>query len=137
MIQLNGTQVVPEPSTYALLVISLGVVSYHTLKHSTGLTKYRASRYFARLPTRKAVSGSLALCADHFLTLPSDPAVANCALTIRIVFPLVRVTPASCSRPGLPATLGVQGSLLSIYLLGESGRGEKFSLLQPQPPLQP
>ena len=58
------------------------------------------------LPTRKAVSGSLALCAAHFLSLPSDPAVANCALAIRIVFPLGGATPASCSRPGLPATLG-------------------------------
>jgi len=33
-----------------------------TLKHSTGLTEYRASRYFARLPTCTAEAGSLALC---------------------------------------------------------------------------
>jgi len=79
------------------------------LKHVTGLTKYRASRYFARLPTRSAESGSLSLCAVHFLSLPSDPAVASNALAIRIVFPLVGVTPASLSKPGLPASLGKQG----------------------------
>lgn len=38
-------------------------ISYATLYHSTGLTRYRASRYFARLPSRSAVTGSLALCA--------------------------------------------------------------------------
>ena len=83
-------------------------VNYPTLSHSTGLTRNRASRYFARLPTRVAVSGSLALCAVHFLSLPSDPAVASNALAIRIVFPLVGVTPVSFNRPGLPATLGKQ-----------------------------
>lgn len=83
-------------------------VNYPTLTHSTGLTRNRASRYFARSPTRKAVSGSLALCAAHFLSLPSDPAVADNALAIRIVFPLVGATPVSFNRPGLPATLGKQ-----------------------------
>ena len=63
-------------------------------------------RYFARLPTYAAESGSLSLCAASFLSLPSDPAVASNALAIRIVFPLVRVTPASFSRSGLPASLG-------------------------------
>ena len=35
--------------------------SYRILNLSTGLTKYWALRYFARLPTRRAVLGSLAL----------------------------------------------------------------------------
>jgi hypothetical protein len=83
-------------------------VSCRILKHSTGLTRYRALRYFARLPTRVAESGSLTLCAAYFLSLPSDPAVASNALAIRIVFPLVGVTPVSSNRPGLPATLGKQ-----------------------------
>jgi len=83
-------------------------VSSPTLNHATDLTKYRASRYFARLPTHNAESGSLTLCAAHFLSLPSDPAVASNALAIQIVFPLVRATPASLSRPGLPTTLGKQ-----------------------------
>jgi hypothetical protein len=83
-------------------------VSYSTLTHATGLTRNRASRYFARSPTREAVSGSLALCAVHFLSLPSDPAVTSNALAIRIVFPLVGATPVSFNRPGLPATLGKQ-----------------------------
>ncbi|MEZ4601689.1 MAG: hypothetical protein R2940_18010 [Syntrophotaleaceae bacterium] len=81
-------------------------MSYAILNHATGLTRYRASRYLRRLPTRSAESGSLALCADHFLSLPSDPAVASNALAIRIVFPLVGVTPVSFNRPGLPASLG-------------------------------
>jgi hypothetical protein len=38
-------------------------ISYATLYHSTGLTRYRALRYFARLPTCEAETGSLALCA--------------------------------------------------------------------------
>ena len=32
-------------------------VRYSTLKHTIGLTKYRASRYFARLPTNSAEAG--------------------------------------------------------------------------------
>jgi len=48
-----------------------------TLKHSTGLTEYRASRYFARLPTCAAEAGSLALCTVNFLWLPSDPTVGQ------------------------------------------------------------
>ncbi|WP_158075207.1 hypothetical protein, partial [Salinivibrio kushneri] len=36
-----------------------------------------ASRYFARLPTYQAETGSLALCASNFLSLPSDPAVGQ------------------------------------------------------------
>jgi len=83
-------------------------VNYPILNHATGLTRYRASRYFARSPTRSAESGSLALCAVHFLSLPSDPAVTSNALAIRIVFPLAGVTPVSCNRTGLPATLGKQ-----------------------------
>jgi len=43
----------------------------------TGLTKYRALRYLAHLPTCPAESGSLALCTSHFLSLPSDPAVGQ------------------------------------------------------------
>jgi len=39
--------------------------------------------------------------------LPSDPAVASNALAIRIVFPLVGVTPGF-SRLGLPAMPGKQ-----------------------------
>jgi len=49
-----------------------------------------------------------ALCAAYFLSLPSDPAVTSNALAIRIVFPLIRVTPVSYYRPGLPAPLGKQ-----------------------------
>ena len=48
-----------------------------TLKHKTGLTEYRASRYFARLPTCLAESGSLSLCTSNFLWLPSDPVVGQ------------------------------------------------------------
>ena len=81
-------------------------VNYPILNHATGLTRYRASRYLARLPTRYAESGSLSLCAVHFLSLPSDPAVTSSALAIRIDFPLVRATSVSFNRPGLPATLG-------------------------------
>ena len=76
------------------------------LNHASGLTRYRALRYCARLPPCRAESGSLALCAAHFLSLPSDPVVAADALAIRIVFPLVGATPVSFNRPGLPATLG-------------------------------
>jgi hypothetical protein len=83
-------------------------VSSPTLNHATDLTKYRASRYFARLPIRNAEAGSLALCAAHFLSLPSDPTVASDALAIRIVFPLVGATLASFSKPDLPASLGKQ-----------------------------
>jgi hypothetical protein len=61
--------------------------------------RYRASRYVARLPTRSAESGSLALCAAYFLSLPSDPAVTSNALAIRIDFPLVGATPVSFNRP--------------------------------------
>ncbi|BCO09846.1 hypothetical protein GF1_22220 [Desulfolithobacter dissulfuricans] len=75
------------------------------LNHAKGLTRYRASRYCARLPTYDAESGSLTLCTAHFLSLPSDPAVASNALAIRIVFPLVGVTPAF-RRLGLPAMPG-------------------------------
>ena len=81
-------------------------VSNSTLNHVTGLIRYWALRYFARLPSRAAVSGSLSLCAAHFLSLPSDPAVASNALAIRIVFPLIGVT--SLAGPGLPAPLGKQ-----------------------------
>ena len=76
------------------------------LKHVTGLTKFWALRYLARLPTRAAESGSLALCAVHFLSLPSDPAVASNALAIWIVFPLAGATPVSFNKPELPASLG-------------------------------
>jgi hypothetical protein len=83
-------------------------VSSHTLNHATDLTKYRASHYFARLPIRSAESGSLTLCAAHFLSLPSDPTVTDGALAIRIVFPLVRATPVSFNRPSLPTMPGKQ-----------------------------
>ena len=76
------------------------------LNHATGLTRYWALRYLARLPTRYAESGLLSLCAVHFLSLPSDPAVTSNALAIRIDFPLVGATSVSFNRPGLPATLG-------------------------------
>lgn len=78
------------------------------LNHIAGLTRFQASRYFARLPTCTAVSGSLSLCTVHFLLLPSDPSVAGDALAIRIIFPLVGAMPASSGRPGLPASLGKQ-----------------------------
>jgi len=64
------------------------------LNHTMGLTRYRALRYYARLPSHHAESGSLSLCTAQFLLLPSDPAVASNALAIQIVFPLVGVTPA-------------------------------------------
>ena len=48
-----------------------------TLNHSMDLTKYRASRYLARLPIHIAESGSLSLCTPYFLWLPSDPAVGQ------------------------------------------------------------
>jgi hypothetical protein len=66
-------------------------------------------RYFARLSSRVTESGSLALCAAYFLSLPSDPAVAGNALAIWIVFPLVGVT-SRYSGLGLLATLGEQQS---------------------------
>jgi len=83
-------------------------VSSPTLNHATDLTKYRASRYFARLPIRNAEAGSLALYAAHLLSLPSDPTVASDALAIRIVFPSVGATPVSFNRPGLPVMPGEQ-----------------------------
>jgi len=86
-------------------------VSNSTLNHVTGLIRFWTSRLFARLPSRAAVSGSLALCAAHFLSLPSDPAVTSSALAIQIVFPLIGATPASFSRTGLPAPLGKQKSV--------------------------
>ena len=89
-------------------------VNNHILSHSTGLTRYKASRYFARLPACTAVPGSLSLCTVHFLLLPSDPSVAGDALAIRIIFPLVGAMPASFSRPGLPASLGKQKEPTSI-----------------------
>ena len=82
------------------------------LNHITGLTRYRALRYFARLPSRTAESGLLTLCTVHFLLLPSDPAVTSNALAIQIVFPLVGVTPG-LSRLGLPAMPGKQKSRLT------------------------
>jgi hypothetical protein len=82
-------------------------VSNAILNHTMGLTRYRALRYFARLPSHHAESGSLSLCTAQFLLLPSDPAVASNALAIQIVFPLVGVTPAY-RRLGLPAMPGKQ-----------------------------
>lgn len=70
------------------------------LNHPMDLIRYRASPYFAGLPTHWAESGLLALCAVHLLSLPSDLTLAADALAIRIVFPLIRVTPASFSGPG-------------------------------------
>ena len=81
-------------------------MSSSTLNHAANLTKYWALRYFARLPIRNAESGSLPLCAAHFLSLPSDPTVTSDALAIRIVFPLVGATPVSFNRPGSPAMPG-------------------------------
>jgi hypothetical protein len=76
------------------------------LTHIMRLIRYVTSRYFARVSPHAAVSGSLSLLTVYLLLLPSDPAVANSALAIRILFPLIRATPASFSRPGLPASLG-------------------------------
>ena len=92
------------------------------LKHIIGLTRYRALRYFARLPTYDAKSGSLALCTAHFLLLPSDPAVAGNALAIRIVFPLVGVTP-TFRRLGLPAMPGKQKKTFKKSLKASIGFG--------------
>jgi len=80
-------------------------VSNAILNHITGLTRYRALRYKARLPACNAESGSLALCTAHFILLPSDPAVTSNALAILIVFPLVGVTPGY-PRLGTPAMPG-------------------------------
>jgi hypothetical protein len=114
-VSLESPLVPPYPSRFIPVGTMQGFPSYcglpvsrSTLNHVTGLIRYWASRLFARLPSRAAVSGSLALCAAHFLSLPSDPAVTSNALAIWIVFPLIRVTPASFSRPGLPAPLGKQ-----------------------------
>ncbi|WP_206605040.1 hypothetical protein, partial [Vibrio vulnificus] len=52
-------------------------VNNATLKHSIGLTEYRASRCFGRLPAYAAEAGSLTLCTVNFLLLPSDPAVGQ------------------------------------------------------------
>ncbi|MGR2966065.1 hypothetical protein ABMY11_21350, partial [Vibrio vulnificus] len=52
-------------------------VNNATLKHSIGLTEYRASRCFGRLPTYAAEAGSLTLRTVNFLLLPSDPAVGQ------------------------------------------------------------
>jgi hypothetical protein len=82
------------------------------LNHNTGLIRYWALRYFARLPSCLAVSGLLALCTVHFLLLPSDPTVTSNALAIRIVFPLIGVTPGF-SRLGLPAMPGKQKTGIS------------------------
>ena len=84
------------------------------LNHTTDLTRNRALRYFGRLPTRGAESGLLTLCTAHFLLLPSDPAVTSNALAIRIVFPLVGVTPAF-RRLGLPAMPGKQKSPSKLF----------------------
>lgn len=48
-----------------------------TMPPSNTLTEYRASRYFARLPTCTAEAGSLALRTVNLLWLPSDPAVGQ------------------------------------------------------------
>jgi len=48
-----------------------------TLKHSISLTEYWASRYYGRLPTNTAESGSLTLRTSNLLWLPSDPAVSQ------------------------------------------------------------
>ncbi|WP_303721322.1 hypothetical protein, partial [Malonomonas rubra] len=64
--------------------------------------------------------------AAYFLSLPSDLAVASNALAIRIVFPLIRVTPASCNRPGLPAPLGKPKKPFSAKLKGVSKKNLKI-----------
>jgi len=90
----------------------------HPQSHPMSLTRYRALRYLARLPTHNAESGLLTLCTAHFLLLPSDPAVTSNALAIRIIFPLVGVTPAF-RRLGLPA------------MPGKLKRAAAFALLRP------
>lgn len=77
------------------------------LKHSIGLTKYRASRYYRRLPPPmppKQVTVSCVPLSSYgfFQTLP----LASKVLAIQIIFPLVRVTPLSFKWTGLPASLG-------------------------------
>ena len=47
------------------------------LNHVLGLFTNRALRYFGRLPTQSAESGSLTLCANSLLWLPSDPAASQ------------------------------------------------------------
>ena len=93
------------------------------LNHTIRLTRYRALRYFARLPPYDAESGSLALCTAHFILLPSDPAVTSNALATLIVFPLVGVTPA-CRRLGLPAMPGKQKAPLQEAALIETRYGK-------------
>jgi len=59
------------------------------------------------------------------------PAIAGHALAIRIVFPLVGVTPVSSNRPGLPATLGKQNERRTEsgppFLHGRLGSWEALS----------
>ena len=66
------------------------------------------SRPFARLYSHYAESGSLALCATHFLLLPSNPAVTSSTLSSWIDLPLDRATSASFNRQGVSVTLGKQ-----------------------------
>lgn len=93
-------------------------VNCSILTHSLSLTTYWALRYFARLPTQTAVSGSLPLCAVNFLLLPSDPAEVthDNALAIRIVFPMVWATPVSYNMPGLLTLLGKQKASFRFYI---------------------
>ena len=84
------------------------------LNHVPGLSTNRASRYFERLPSRPAESGSLALCAVLLLWLPSDPAVGQRRPCQSNCLPCgqggVRFFRSGATRvvnrPGSPATLG-------------------------------
>lgn len=69
------------------------------LSHVLSLFTYWTSRYSGRSSTQSAESGSLSLCANSLLWLPSDPAASPLArigaLAIRITFPVNRAASAS------------------------------------------
>ena len=68
----------------------------------------RASRYFARSPRQDAESGSLSLCSNNFLWLPSDPAVGQRRPCHSNSLPHEQGEVTDKQRLGLPASLGKQ-----------------------------
>lgn len=109
------------------------------LNHVPGLSTNKASRYFERLPSRPAESGSLALCAVLLLWLPSDPAVGQRRPCQSNCLPCgqggVRFFRSGATRvvnrPGSPATLGERKSGPNVrrsgrWNLWENFRGERY-----------
>ena len=89
-----------QNSTGLPRLISAPCERSHPQSLNCSLSEYRASPYFAGLPTAGAESGSLTLCTVHFLSLPSDPTVTSCALAIRIDFPSDGVSLLSFKQTG-------------------------------------